>query len=294
MDTSRLKLFIKLAETCHFQRAAELCHVSPPTLTRNIQQLEEALNCKLFERSNRSVLLTRAGESFLPEARELLRHWETLKESLASQTQELSGSISIYCSVTASYSFLYDILAEFRRAHPGIAITLHTGDPALAMQRVVNGEEDIAITARPETLPGNLEFSRFSSSPLIFIAPQNDQLFFENKKDNKQVLQDVPMIIPERGLARERLNSWFRKMKITPQLYAQVSGNEAIVSMVSLGFGIGLVPKIVVDNSPLAKKVKAFSIQPDLKPYDVGVCVLSRRLRSPLVHAFWQQLKNRI
>lgn len=98
------------------------------------------------------------------------------------------------------------------------------------------------------------------------------------------------MIVSEKGLARERLNQWFRKQNISPNVYAQVSGNEAIVSMVSLGFGIGLVPKIVMENSPLKNNVKVFSHQPELEPYEVGVCVLERRLKSPIVEAFWSQI----
>jgi LysR family positive regulator for ilvC len=62
--------------------------------------------------------------------------------------------------------------------------------------------------------------------------------------------------------------------------------------MVSLGFGVGLAPKIVVDNSPLANKVKHYYVQPELKPYDVGVCVLQKRLKSPIIEAFWQQFKH--
>ena len=69
-----------------------------------------------------------------------------------------------------------------------------------------------------------------------------------------------------------------------------VKGNEAIVSMVSLGFGVGVLPKIVVDNSPLAERVEPFMIQPDLGPYSMGICVMEKRLKSPILNAFWAQL----
>jgi LysR family positive regulator for ilvC len=62
--------------------------------------------------------------------------------------------------------------------------------------------------------------------------------------------------------------------------------------MVSLGFGVGVAPQIVVDNSPLANKVKRFDPQPDLGPYDTGICVMEKRLKSPIVNAFWLQLAN--
>ena len=89
------------------------------------------------------------------------------------------------------------------------------------------------------------------------------------------------------------MDQWCQKHRVSPQIYAQVSGNEAIVSMVSLGFGIGLVPKIVLDNSPLVEKVTLFDYQPDLEPYEVGLCVRQKRLKSPVVKAFWEQLSLR-
>lgn len=246
---------------------------------------------RLFERNNRTVELTEVGRKFLPQARSLVQQWETTRESLQTNQAELTGSLGLYCSVTASYSFLYEILADFRQKHPGIEIKLHTGDPALAINRIVAGEEDISIAAKPDKLPAGLVFKSFTTSPLVFICSISNKTKPDND-NKKQLFENLPLIIPEHGLARERLNNWFRKFNISPNLYAQVSGNEAIVSMVSLGFGIGLVPKIVVDNSPLANKVKLFKVQPELKPYEVGICVLEKRLKSPIVEAFWQQIKG--
>ncbi|MCO4758589.1 MAG: HTH-type transcriptional activator IlvY, partial [Oceanospirillaceae bacterium] len=72
----------------------------------------------------------------------------------------------------------------------------------------------------------------------------------------------------------------------------QVAGNEAIVSMVSLGFGVGVVPRIVLDNSPLADRVQVLDVQPELEAYDVGLFALNKKLKSPLIRAFWEQLKG--
>ena len=85
---------------------------------------------------------------------------------------------------------------------------------------------------------------------------------------------------------------WFEERGLTPTIYAQVAGNEAIVSMVSLGFGVGVVPRIVLDNSPLADKVQVLDVQPELEPYEVGLFALEKKLKSPLIRAFWEQLKG--
>ena len=286
MDIAKLKLFCALANSLHFGRAANSCHVSPSTLSRNIKQLEDDLGVQLFERDNRSVALTHEGKSYLQFAREVLQQWETYQESLLAQADQLHGQLSIYCSVTASYSFLYDILTEFRVKHPGIAIKLHTGDPAQSIERVQAGNEDIAIAATPEKLPLGVSFKSIAHSPLVFICAKQQQEW------NDADWNRIPIIIPEEGLARERLNQWFDNNKVTPNIYAEVKGNEAIVSMVSLGFGVGVLPKIVVDNSPLAEQVELFKSQPDLGPYSMGICVMEKRLKSPILAAFWGQLTS--
>jgi len=290
MNIEKLKLFVILADAQHFNRAAEQAHISPSKLTRVIQQLEGHLGCRLFERNNRSVTLTRKGKEFLPHCRELVQQWATIEDAMQDDTGLLSGSISIYCSVTASYSFLYDILQGFRQEQPKIEIKLHTGDPAAALERVQAGFEDITIAAKPTNLPSTLAFKRITRSPLVFIAPLTHFPPQDVSMTPSPNWREMPFILSERGIARERLNNWFEQQLFTPRIYAQAAGHEAIVSMVSLGFGLGLVPKIVLDNSPLADRVKLFDYQPTLEPYDVGICVQKKRLKSPLLKAFWEQI----
>ncbi|GGY81633.1 transcriptional regulator IlvY [Cellvibrio zantedeschiae] len=246
----------------------------------------------LFERDNRSVALTHEGQSYLQFAKEVLQQWETYQESLLAQADQLHGQLSIYCSVTASYSFLYDILTEFRVKHPGIAIKLHTGDPAQSIERVLAGYEDIAIAAKPDKMPAGISYKPITRSPMMFIAPKNNPNWQAPALDTPDFWKKIPMIISEEGLVRERLDNWFEQQNIKPNIYAEVKGNEAIVSMVSLGFGVGVLPKIVVDNSPLAERVEPFILQPDLGPYSMGICVMEKRLKSPILNAFWAQLTS--
>ncbi|KGE79386.1 HTH-type transcriptional activator IlvY [Halomonas salina] len=294
MDMRPLKHFLTLADTLHFGRASEACHVSPSTLSRSIRQLEESLGVRLFERDNRHVTLTRQGHQFHDYARDALEEWERLRQSMMSEAQALTGEISIYCSVTASYSFLYDLLSEFRTRHPGIELKLHTGDPAQSMPRVLAGNEDMAITLRPRRLPEALAFKSLTRSPLVFIAPREPQTWIPASPEASRPEQwrDVPMILSESGLSREVSDTWFRALGLKPRIYAQVSGHEAIVSMVSLGFGVGVVPGIVLEASPLAERVRVLPVKPELPHYDVGLCVLNRRLKSPLIHALWAEVEE--
>jgi LysR family positive regulator for ilvC len=202
---------------------------------------------------------------------------------------ELHGEVSMYCSVTASYSFLFDILARVRQRHPRIEIKLHTGDPEDAVSRVLAGTEDIAIAARPDNLHAGLAFRLIDVSPLVFIVAHDHELVTANP--GQTGWSDWPMILSERGLARSRVDRWFRTIGQQPNIYAQVAGNEAIVSMVSLGFGVGVVPRIVLENSPLSDKVATLDVEPGLAPYEVGLVTQEKKLASPLIAAFWAALK---
>jgi len=286
MDFKDLSQFLILADTLHFGQAAERCHTSASTISRVVQRLEDELGGRLFERDRKDVRLTPAGEVFREYAIRTLEQFQQMKRQLHSQASELQGELSLYCSVTASYSFLSDLLAVFRERHPKVDIRLRTGDAAQAVDMALNGEVDIAIAARPDQLSPRLAFKPVTQIPLSFIAPKSARV--DLPLDGVINWATVPMILSETGLARVRVERWFKQLGVRPSIYAQVSGHEAIVSMVSLGFGVGVVPDLVLENSPLAEKVRTLSVHPELEPFSVGLCVLSQHLSHPLVQAFWQ------
>ena len=243
----------------------------------------------MFDRDNRSVALTAEGHKFVRYARDAVQQWDQIRYELTDPQEQLRGEVSLYCSVTASHSILVDLLNRFRPDHPGVEIRLQTGDPQHAIDRVVALEEELAIAARPEVLPPGVVFSPIQMSPLVFIAPREstDLALARVPPDTPAGWQDIPMILASSGIARKRVDAWFQQRNISPQIYAQVAGNEAIVSMVSLGLGVGVVPEIVLDNSPITARVQIVDVSPALDAYDLGLVTLKRHLRNPLVKAFW-------
>jgi len=290
MDIKHLKHFLALAENLHFGKASSACHISLSALSRNIRQLEEGLGSTLFNRDNRSVQLTSEGLAFLSYARTAVSDWDAIRYQVQDASGQLQGELSLYCSVTAVYSLLFDLFQRFRQDYPNIEIKLHTGDPDQGIAHVISGEEDIAIAARPNTLPRELAFKPITVSPLVFIAPvdqSNLEQPLTTPTSAKGWLQ-MPMILAEGGLSRQRTDAWFRAMDVSPKIYAQVAGNEAIVIMVSLGLGIGVVPKIVLDNSPAIDRIQILDVKPQLEAYDVGLFALKKNLKNPLVSALWE------
>ena len=204
-----------------------------------------------------------------------------------ADVSDMEGSLTLYCSVTASYSFLADLLTRFRERYPKVDLRVHTGDAAESIPRAESGEADVVIAARPEQLPAGLTFRAMASSPLLFIAPRVTGTVPELSRAEIRWNQ-VPMVLSESGLARSRVDQWFAAQGLKPSIYAQVSGNEAIVSMVALGVGVGVVPELVLKNSPLLGRVRVLSVQPELEPFAIGLCAQTQRISDPVLQALWQ------
>ncbi|MDG0968386.1 MAG: HTH-type transcriptional activator IlvY [Porticoccaceae bacterium] len=286
MDLRSLQLFRHLATTLHFGKTATMQHVSPSTLSRAVQRIEEQLGSQLFIRDNRSVMLTKEGHKFLLYAEQQLEQFDLLRQSLSESKKQLSGSLSIYCSVTASYTYLPPLLENFRQAHPNIDINLDTGDAADGIEQLKNQRIDLAIAAHPDDLPSSLYFQTIASVPLGIIIPTINCAVKKALQTTTVDWSKIPIILPEHGVARKRFEQWFRLHHLgKPQVYAQVAGQEALVSMVALGFGIGLSPIVVVDNSPVKDRITLLA-KTSIEPFNLGLCCFKKRREDPIVAAF--------
>lgn len=292
MEQYELELFLHLSETLHFGRSSDACHVSPSTLSRTIRRLEEEVGDILFDRDNRSVALTRAGRLLRAYALESRERLAALRSEVANAAAPLRGELSIYASVTACYSILPAILAEYRARFPAVHINLRTGDAARAAETALAGEVDVAVAAIPRRVPERLEHLVITVTPLVFIAPTTACAVRDQVRLPDVPWENVPMILSASGLARERTEQWFRDRGGRPNIYAQVSGNEAILAMVSLGCGIGVVPELVINKSPLQSEIARLPVDPALAPYEVGIVSLRKRMRLPTAEAFWEVVRS--
>lgn len=287
MDIRSLRMFCHLATSLHFGHTSSAMHISAPTLSRTIQRLEEEVGEALFSRDNRRVALTDAGQKFLLFAQRVLHDWQDLEQQLSAGHQMLSGQIHIYCSVTASYSFLYDLLNDFRHQHPGVDIKLSTGDPADAVDWIRDDAADLCITAKPDKLASGLVFQKLGDAPLQMVGPVVPCQVSQQIATETIAWEKLPYILPGRGLARTRLDKWCKNLGFKPNVHAEVSGHEAIVSMVALGLGVGPVPQAVLANSPLKNNIRVLQLPESFGPFEVGLCSSKRALQDPKVAAFW-------
>ncbi|BBN82090.1 transcriptional regulator IlvY [Pseudoalteromonas sp. A25] len=293
MDHKQLGYFLTLAETLHFARASEQCHVSAPTLSRQIKQLEQELGTELFIRDNRSVSLTQHGRAFVEYAQATLAKWRQFKSQCQDNEGPLVGELSMYCSVTATYSFTYDLFAVFRKQFPAIELNLNTGDPAFSIHHVQTGKEDVAVAVKPAHLPQGLAYLPLGRSKLAIIAPVMDcplSNLINTHKQDESLWEKLPFIMPEQGVLKDRIDDFCAAQNLTPKVYAHVSGHEAMVALASLGFGVACVPQIVLDQSPFINQVQHLTVtqQQHIEDIEIGLVCKQKRLQDPVVSALWQ------
>lgn len=290
MNINEMKLFRHLSNTLHFGKTSRECHITPSGLTRTIQRIESELGYKLLHRDNRSVTLTNAGISFCSYCDDSIERWNQLQNHLGGQ-ESLRGELSLFCSVTAILSILPIIFRQFKQEHPQVKIRIQTGDAANALHKIDNREADISIIALPDKSDDKFQFIEFLETPLIFIKPKqpHDLIYCDNGQID---WRNTPIVMPEKGLSRQRVDSWFKEKKISPNIYSEVSGNEAIIAMVGMGCGIGVVPQLVMEKSPLMSEIDIVQTSPSLPPFYVGACTTLRKLKEPIVEAFWETAKS--
>ena len=275
MDFYELEAFVALSESLHFSRAAAAVHLSASALSRLVGRLEEELGVTLFERDTRRASLTEEGETFLAFARETLHCRDDLRLRLGKHDERLRGILRVYASVTACYSILPPFVETLKAAHPDLRLSVETGDPADAAEAVREGRAELALDALPPGGFKDLECYPVRTTPLVLVSsatgpygkldlPDNDTVRLE------KAMSSIPLILPKTGMARDRFDKWARNRGIKPTVAAETAGNEAILAFGRLGLGLGLVPQIVLENSPFAAGMSIYRTGSDFGEYEIG------------------------
>jgi len=290
MDLQELEIYVALCANLHFGKTSEAHHISPSALSRLIKRLEDEVGHELLVRDNRTVALTEQGRIFRQFAQEMISRWEQLQLELGMASDELAGKLTLFASVTASQSILPNVLARFRQEYPGIHIQLETGYAVNALARLREGC-DVVVAALPAGEDTQLVKRIIMSIPILAIAPVGEGPIDDMLGRAKVDWSEMPLVLPTLGQARDNIDDWFRRRRIRPNVYSEVAGNEAILSLVALGCGVGFVPKLVIENSPLADRVRVLASGPDFQDFHVGFCARKRNLEtSPIIRAFWDSI----
>lgn len=172
---------------------------------------------------------------------------------------------------------------------PEICIQLETGYAVNALSKLTEGVEFGVAALRAGGSGQDEQLVRSITTPISLrkVAPANHRL--GELLDIKPIGWSlVPLVPPPTGQVRKNIAAWLRKQSIAPKVYADVPGNEAILLLVVLGWGVGFVPNLVIKDSPLADQGEVVEDVPDLEDFHVGFFTREKIFEvSPIIRAFW-------
>ena len=172
MELRHLRYFLAVAETLHFSKAAQRLGIAQPPLSQQIRALEGELGVRLFERTRRSVALTDAGHALLGRARELRAATQALPSELQRVARGEVGLLRIGFSSTLPLTkVLRDVVADWRRTHPEVALHLREMHSALQFESLRSGELDVGLVRYNERAPDGIRLSLLRRDPLRLVVP---------------------------------------------------------------------------------------------------------------------------
>jgi LysR family positive regulator for ilvC len=283
-----LAAFLHVSESLRFSKSAKALNMSASALTRCIQRIESDLGQSVFDRTRREVSLTRTGELLRDYARAHMAAHAHLLEEIAADARTPTGTLRIACTVTACHSVLPKLLARFRERYPAIHLQLSTSDAARCLQLLEDDEVDVAVVPEPDAAPAELRFVRLAYTELSLVAPSTDKELARRAAKGGKHWTGLPVILPRRGLERERIDAWFAARAAQPEIYAEVEGNEAILAMVALGCGVGIIPELVRKDSSLRRRIEVVPVAQPPRGYRVSLCAKERTLTRRNALALWE------
>mgnify|MGYP006069133059 FL=1 len=208
MELRVLRYYLTVAREENITRAAEILHITQPTLSRQMAELEDELNTKLFERTNRKIVLTEAGMLLRRRAEELVSLAEKTELEFKNSGEELTGLISIGSGVSAVVSeSLPDLIQTYSNRYPHVRFELHTGTAAVIKDQLDKGLLDVGILMEPVEVE-KYDFIRLPKKDVWgVLMPEDDPLAQKNNITSAD-LRNLPLIASWRIVEREA-KAWF-------------------------------------------------------------------------------------
>lgn len=252
MEIRHFRYFLAVARQRNFTRAAEQLGIAPPTLSRQIQDMENTLGTRLFIRRQREVSLTEAGAALLIEAEATVRQFEFAQRNAQRAGRGEIGHIELGYVASAVYSgLLQRQVQSFCADCPDVSLNVRESPMAALPGLVAEGRYDIGYIRSPMTLPDGVDAVRLSSEGFVLALPQ-DSWLLGLKTINCEHLQNETFILPEQisGTLHVAAQGGY-----APRLGPQPGGLVAVIALVSLGQGVAVVPASVVGHVSLPNVV---------------------------------------
>ncbi len=287
MELRQLEYFVAVAEEANFTRAAERVHISQSGVSAQVRRLEQELGVTLIDRSARTATLTAAGEAALWPAREVLGAARAVRQAVDDVAGVLRGRLDVGMVSGCTITPLFDALAAFGAAHPGIEISLIEDSSERLTERVRAGQVDVALIGAAGRTPDGLEAFTIVSERLVAAAPAGHPL--ARRRDTCTLAEVVghPLVCMPSGTGvRAVFDAACARGGLVPEIALIASAPDAVADLAQRGLGVAVLSESMAAAQdgrlramPIADidiaSILAFVWRPDPSP----------ALRELLVHA---------
>jgi DNA-binding transcriptional LysR family regulator len=250
MELRQLEYFLAVAEEGNFTRAAERVHISQSGVSAQIQQLERDLGATLLDRSGRRATLTVAGATALPHARAALASVATLRQMVDDVTGLLRGRLVVGMVTGCTVTPLFDALAAFHTAHPGVEITLLEDSSDRLVERVRAGTADVALVGAAGTLPAGLDGNVIVSEGLVALVTGGHPVAGQRRVTLAELAAYPIICMPEGTGIRTVFDRSCAAHGMRPMIALQASAADAIADLARRGLGVGVLAATMAADYP--------------------------------------------
>jgi len=287
MEMHQVRYFLAVAETLNFTRAAELCNVSQPALTRAIQQLEDELGGLLLRRERKLTHLTDFGRLIQPHLGQLLADAEAAKTTAKRFLSLQQAQIRLGIMCTVGPARFMSFLASFHAANPGCEITLVEGVPARLSEMLLQGELDLAVMAQPEPFNERLDVLPLYDERFCIAFPTGHRLDQQNRVEISDIAGETYL----RRINceyRDYLADQLRALGLAVRVGFQSEREDWIQMMVAAGFGVCFLPEF----SPTIPGVRTQPVSGPEVVREISLVSMSGRRFSPAVMTFSRAIRS--
>jgi len=262
MTLRDLEYLVALADSRHFGRAAERCHVSQPTLSSQLRKLEDTLGVALVERRPRRVALTAAGQAVVDRARRMLRDAEDIRSLARASQDPLAGQLKLGLIPTLGPYLLPRVAPRIAKALPKLQLMLHEYQTAPLLARTLAGELDLAILALPADTKGLVTRSLFAE-PFLIAMPEKHRLAGRKRLKSRDLSGEKLLLLEEGHCLRDQALEVCERAGSEEQDFRATS-LETLRQMVATGLGVTLLPQLAAEG-PFAS-ARGLAVRPFAPP----------------------------
>lgn len=240
MEIRILRYFLTVVREESITKASEVLHITQPTLSRQLAQMEKDLGVKLFDRGTRKIKLTNEGILLRRRAEEILQLVDKTEKELVEQEEQVEGKISMGCGEIAAVQLLSQIIKSFRQKYPLVTFDIFTATADLVKEQMDKGLLDIGLFLEPIDME-KYEFIRLDIGEKWVVLMRSDDPLAARETITAKDLSELPLILPRRMNVQNELASWFGSYydRLNVVFTSNLSTNSSI--MVNGGLAYSLV-----------------------------------------------------